>query len=355
MTMDERKDHLWKVAQEAEERIEELSKSGSNPVGLDVGTSKVVAAKRKGKEIDTGAQLNAFIPVPYSRFTETILGQQEISYYREEGELIIWGTATERFANMFNVNVRRPMADGLLNPKERFAMPVLESILQSLVPKARAQGEVLAFSVPAATEGREPQLTYHEATLRRFFEGMGYRAVAINEGLAVIFSELEDNNFTGIGISCGGGMCNVTLAYLSIPSMMFSITKGGDYIDEAVASVTGEQATRVKVIKEEGLDLSKAPKDKYEKALRIYYEDLVESLVEKLAQSLSQADKLPRSDRPLPIVLAGGTAKPRGFKDMFEKALSARSLPVDISGVRMAADPITATARGALIAALYEK
>ncbi len=355
MTMDERKDHLWKVAQEAEERIEELSKSGSNPVGLDVGTSKVVAAKRKGKEIDTGAQLNAFIPVPYSRFTETILGQQEISYYREEGELIIWGTATERFANMFNVNVRRPMADGLLNPKERFAMPVLESILQSLVPKARAQGEVLAFSVPAATEGREPQLTYHEATLRRFFEGMGYRAVAINEGLAVIFSELEDNNFTGIGISCGGGMCNVTLAYLSIPSMMFSITKGGDYIDEAVASVTGEQATRVKVIKEEGLDLSKSPKDKYEKALRIYYEDLVESLVEKLAQSLSQADKLPRSDRPLPIVLAGGTAKPRGFKDMFEKALSARSLPVDISGVRMAADPITATARGALIAALYEK
>jgi hypothetical protein len=353
--VDERKDHLWKVAQEAEDRIEDLMKAGSNPVGLDVGTSKVVAARRKGKEIDTGAQLNAFIPVPYSRFTESVLGQNEISYYREDGELIIWGTATERFANMFNVNVRRPMADGLLNPKERYAMPVMESIIQSLVPKARAQGEVLAFSVPAAAEGHEPQLTFHEATLRRFLESMGYRAVAINEGLAVIFSELEDNNFTGIGISCGGGMCNVTLAYLSIPSMMFSITKGGDYIDEAVASVTGEQATRVKVIKEEGLDLSKSPKDKYEKALNIYYEDLIESLVEKLAQSLSQADKLPRSDRPIPIVLSGGTARPRGFKDMFEKALSSRSLPVEISGVRMATDPVTATARGALIAALYEK
>jgi Tfp pilus assembly PilM family ATPase len=109
------------------------------------------------------------------------------------------------------------------------------------------------------------------------------------------------------------------------------------------------------VIKEEGLDLSKAPKDKYEKALRIYYEDLIESLVEKLQHSISQADKLPRSDRPLPIVLSGGTAKPRGFKEMFEKALSARSLPVEVSGIRMASDPLTATARGALIAALYEK
>ena len=44
--MEERKDHLWKVAQEAEERIEDLMKAGSNPVGLDVGTSKVVAARR---------------------------------------------------------------------------------------------------------------------------------------------------------------------------------------------------------------------------------------------------------------------------------------------------------------------
>ena len=183
MPMEDRKDHLWKVAQEAEERIEDLMKAGSNPVGLDVGTSKVVAAKRKGKEIDTGAQLNAFIPVPYSRFTETILGQNEISYYREGDELIIYGTATEKFANMFNANVRRPMADGLINPKERPAMPVLEAILQTLVPKARAQGEVLAFSVPAAGEGHEAQLTYHEATLRRHFESLGYRPVAINEGL----------------------------------------------------------------------------------------------------------------------------------------------------------------------------
>jgi actin-related protein len=111
----------------------------------------------------------------------------------------------------------------------------------------------------------------------------------------------------------------------------------------------------VKVIKEDGLDLSKPPKDKYEKALRIYYEDLIESLVQKLQQSISQADKLPRSDRPLPIVIAGGTAKPRGFKELFEKALNSRTLPVAVSGVRMASDPLTATARGALIAALYEK
>jgi hypothetical protein len=114
---DERKDHLWKV-QEADERMEDLV-SGANPVGLDVGTSKVVSARKKGKGVETATQLNAFIPVPYSRFTENILGQNDISYYREGDELIIYGTATERFANMFNADIRRPMADGVLNPARR--------------------------------------------------------------------------------------------------------------------------------------------------------------------------------------------------------------------------------------------
>jgi hypothetical protein len=349
---DERKDHLWKV-QEADEKMEDLV-SGTNPVGLDVGTSKVVSARKKGKGVETAVQLNAFIPVPYSRFTENILGQNDISYYREGDELIIYGTATERFANMFNADIRRPMADGVLNPREKEAMGVLEAILEGLLPRARTQGEVLAFSVPAM-DGKASELTYHEATLRRYFESLGYKAVAINEGLAVIFSELEDDNFTGIGISCGGGMCNVALAFLSIPSIMFSITKGGDSIDQAAGAVLNEHAFRVKVLKEEGLELSKAPKNKFEKALHIYYEDLVETLVEALRRSLSTAEKLPKTDRPLPIVLSGGTAKPKGFKDLFERTLKARSLPIEISGVRMASDPQTATARGALIAAAYEK
>jgi actin-like ATPase involved in cell morphogenesis len=352
--MDERNDHLWKVAEEAEQRLDELDKA-THPMGLDVGTNKLAVARRKNKAIETAWQLNAFIPVPYSRFTESTLGQNDISYYRDGDELVIYGTATERFANMFNADTRRPMADGLINPRERLAMPVLEAVLSKLVPKAKAQGEMLAFSVPAAADGKEAALTFHEATLRRLFEGMGYKAMAINEGLAVIFSELEDNNFTGIGVSCGGGMCNATLAYLSIPSIMLSVGKGGDFIDQSAGAVLNEHATRVKVLKEEQLDLSRPPKDKVERALHIYYEDLVHTLVSAIKRALSRAEKLPKTDRALPIVLSGGTAKPKGFKDLFERALKQQPLPVAVSEVRMAADPLTATARGALIAAMYEK
>jgi actin-like ATPase involved in cell morphogenesis len=356
--MDERNDHLWKVAEEAEQRIDELmerSAATANTLGLDVGTAKVVAARPKGKSVETAAQLNAFIVVPWSRVTEKTLGQNNISYYREGDELVIYGTDTERFANMFNVDARRPMANGMLNAREKLGMGVLETIVATMIPKAHAHGDILAFSVPAAVAGREAELTYHEATLRRHLESMGYRALAVNEGLAVIFAELEDENFTGIGISCGGGLCNGTLAYLSIPTIMFSLPKGGDHIDQAAGAVLGEHATRVKVMKEDGLDLSRPAKDKLERALFIYYEDLVESLAEALRTALSGAEKLPRTDRALPIVLSGGTVKPKGFRELFERALKARSFPIEIAGVRIATEPLTATARGALIAAMYEK
>jgi hypothetical protein len=132
------------------------------------------------------------------------------------------------------------------------------------------------------------------------------------------------------------------------------VEKGGDDVDEAVGEVTGETATRVKAIKEEGLDLAKKPRTKLAGALHIYYEDLIETVVEGISEALSRADRMPKLDRPLPVVLGGGTALPKGFDVRFARALEARKLPIEIEGVRMAKEPLTATARGALLAALYE-
>jgi hypothetical protein len=354
--MTETKDQLWKAQPGEPEPLEDLVRTGSHPVGLDVGTSKVVSARRGGKDVACAVQLNAFIPVPYSPVTErTIQQQSEIHHFRDGDDIVIYGSATERFANMFNAETRRTMADGLINPSEKLAWPVLEQILGTLVPKPQTASEILAFSVPAAPPGKEAQLTYHEATLRKHLQSVGYRAMAINEGLAVIFSELEDHNFTGIGVSCGGGMCNATLAFLSIPSITVALPKAGDFIDRSAGEAVGEHATRVKVIKEEGLDLTRAPRDKLEKALHIYYEDVVETLVDTMRRAISKADSLPKTDRALPMVLAGGTAKPRGFRELFERTLRARKFPVEISEIRMASDPLTSTARGAHIAAMFEK
>ena len=340
---------------EKETQHTEAAANEGSALGLDIGTSRLVLASGTADHVKSKAELNAFITIPYSKFTESILKQNKVTYQLNGGQsLQVYGNEAARFANVFNTEVRRPMMGGTLNPTEEYSLSVMQAIIQQLVRKTK-NGETLRFSVPGALrDGGSPDLVYHEAMLRDLLDAMGYNAKGINEGLAVVFAELERENFSGIGISCGGGMCNVALAFMSIPVMTFAINKAGDYIDRNVGHVTGEMATRIRTIKEESLDLSRAPQNKYESALHVYYDDVVLSLVESLRGALAEAKNMPKIDKPIPIVLSGGTAKPKGFLDKFRQSIERDGFPLEISEIRMASDPLTATARGCLIAAMYD-
>jgi activator of 2-hydroxyglutaryl-CoA dehydratase len=91
-----------------------------------------------------------------------------------------------------------------------------------------------------------------------------------------------------------------------------------------------------------------------EDALQVYYEDLIVTLVKALKQSIMTTSDTHKVDRPIPVVLSGGTAKVSGFKERFEQVLEAENIPLDFSRIRVAKDPLTATANGALMAALHE-
>ncbi|MFN0084002.1 MAG: hypothetical protein ACKVX9_01310 [Blastocatellia bacterium] len=330
----------------------EAENAGGECVGLDVGTSRIVmAGGQNGHKAQT--QLNAFVGVPFSKMTEAILQQNKMVYHRNGKELFVFGSDSERFASFFNAVPRRPMQLGVLNPQEPMGQQIIQAIIESIVPRAR-KSELLCFSVPGKGEGADSNLVYHEAILKSFLQSMGYEAKAVNEGLAVVFAELQNENFTGIGISCGGGMCNVCVAFLSVPMLTFSIPMAGDYIDTSVSNVVDEPITRVRLIKEESLDLSRQPKDKITSALHIYYEEVIASLVSKLREEFENSRQLPKLDRPMPIVISGGTAKPKGFLQKFEAAVKSGGFPVQISDVRLATDPLTATARGCYIAAMSE-
>jgi hypothetical protein len=241
----------------------------------------------------------------------------------------------------------------VLNPAEPDSLGMLRKIIESMLPEAH-EHEKLCFTVPAAPLGAEQNLTYHEATLRQILSGMGYEAKSINEGLAVIYSELESSNYTGIGISCGGGLCNVCVAYLSVPVLSFSIPKAGDYIDSNTAAITGERANRVRIAKEGAFHFNGFFADKLQQVLSVYYDEMIHSLVAGMQQAFAHSRNLPKTSRPFPIVLSGGTTLPEGFRGRFEKVLLEAELPIPPIDIRMAADPLHATAKGALVAALAD-
>ena len=331
------------------------NRGGGGAFGLDIGTSRIVLADSPDTH-QARTQLNAFVSVPYSKMAEDMLRQREMVYEHNDGDLYVYGNDSDFFASFMNRDARRPMQHGVLNAQETRGQHMIQKIIEELVPKAR-KNETICFSVPGKGEGTDANLVYHEARLKRMLQSLGYQAKSVNEGLAVVFSELQQENFTGIGISLGGGMCNVCVAFMAMPMITFSIPKGGDYIDRSVAEVINETATRVRLFKQEKLDLSRQvndPNDMMSDALHIYYEEVLDELIRELREQLAGSRHLPTIDRPIPIVLSGGTAKPPGFLQKFKSMVKANNFPVEISDIRMAKDPLTATAVGCYIAAMSE-
>ena len=109
-----RKKAAMKKRPAAPARKKTFSKS-ARPIGLDLGTSTVVAVRPNGRGVRTSSELNAFIELPKSRFTEQILDQNRIDFVRENGHLVVYGNGAFKFANMFNAETRRPMRHGLVN------------------------------------------------------------------------------------------------------------------------------------------------------------------------------------------------------------------------------------------------
>ncbi|HUI58061.1 MAG TPA: hypothetical protein VLY04_23970 [Bryobacteraceae bacterium] len=324
----------------------------TQPVGLDVGTSRIVAARTVGKKYEFQAQLNAFLTLPFSRLAESLLQREGVFYQVRGDELVVAGDDAEKFAEVFHVETRRPMKDGVLNPQEPHALEVVRRVVGKLLGKAAAEGQKVFFSVPAPAAGSEGAIRYHQESVRTILTELGYQAQPIEEGLAVVFGELGPSNFSGIGISCGSGLCNVCLAVLSVPVISFSVPKAGDFIDAQAALVTGDRANRMRVQKEQTFRLNGMSGDRVHNALTVYYDQVIENLVKNLRESISSAQKLPKLNQSIPLVLAGGSVMPKGFFEHFMTALEANELPVKLSEVRVAADPLHSTARGALMAAL---
>lgn len=323
-------------------------------IGLDIGTSRIVAARRENDGYGFEAQLNAFVTIPYSRITENVLTKESVPHCVNGAEITVFGNEAARIADLLNVETRRPMTRGVLNPGEPQSLAQIRRLLTSVLGEAPKQGHKVCFTVPAPGVGSEENITYHETMIRQILRDFGYEVRSLNEGLAVIYGELEDSNYTGVGISFGGGLCNVALAYMSVPVLSFSTPKGGDFIDSSAAAVTGELANRVRLVKEDGFSLNGHYSEKIHQALSVYYDDMMQSVVNGLKEAFEASRNVPKLGKKIPLVLSGGSALPAGFRDRFEKLIQEASLPVQFSEIRLASDPLYATAKGALIAALAD-
>jgi actin-like ATPase involved in cell morphogenesis len=322
--------------------------------GLDVGTMTIISARQSKGKIVHVQQRNQFVEIEHSEMAEKMLNRGDVLYIKKGDRVFIVGEDALTFANIFNAETRRPMSAGILSRKEKSAIPMMKLIIEKVIGRPTTPQEPVYFSCPAKPVDANLDTLYHQKTIEAILGNKGFAPHAINEGMAAVYSELADNEFTGMGISMGAGMTNVCLSYYAVPVMQFSVARGGDWIDQQVSEATGVPRDKVTARKESNFELDfDQEMNEVQTALAVYYDNLLEYVVKTAEKEVNKRDV--EENLEIPVVVTGGTSQPKGLKQQLEKRLKASSLPFKVKSVRQARNPMFSVARGGLVAARAEE
>jgi len=327
--------------------------------GLDVGTSYIVLSSEEKSKIQYKDFRDAFYiikpttPVATKMIEKGLAGKTFIK--DSDGSFILLGKDAIEKAIERNDTAKRPMYRGVVSAKEKDAKRILAFILKEVAGQASEPNEKIVFCIPAQPVDQENDdfdVGYHEDVVKTILAECGYSARSVNEAEALCYAELESEDYTGIGVSCGAGMTNVCVMLNGEPTVLFSTTKSGDWIDRMSSVATGEPDSVVQVEKEGGGFTIGEPVDSpVLAAVSAYYERLIDYTTKNLSSALSNHKSLPKFKNPLTIVVAGGTSQAKGYIENFKIKMEANGFPIAIKEIRHASDPLHAVAKGCMIAA----
>ena len=343
-------------------------------LGLDIGTKNIVLAHKVGDKRKVRHEVNGFIKIPSKDgTTKQMLASSGVTFIEQDDGFVALGRKAEDLSYAFNKTLQRPMMDGTLSGKTEEAMIIMASIIHGIIGKLNDDA-ILYYCVPADALNQNTNVAFHDKIIQMImgeYQGEAkINAFPINEARALLIGQVEDK--TGIGISFGAGMVNVCYCLYGIEVFSFSIVGSGDKIDldsatrfgynpdhpvgdykETPTSISRRKENR---IKNKPFSLLECPTDMVGKTIWINYGILIESVVRGIVDGFNEHEEKARVDRPIPIVIAGGTSSPDGFVEYFMDIWGKCSVPFEISEVTRASKPLYAVAEGCLVAAeLHEE
>ncbi len=314
----------------------------------------IVSSRMEEDSVVYSTQRDAFIEMQYNEFLSEKLHQLNALYMTKGDTVYILGDDALELAPIFHKSANRPVQNGIISPSEKQAIPMIQLIIQKVIGKPEEDNEPVFFSSPSNPIDSDISVLYHQKVLQSLLKREGFAPVPMNEGMGVVFSELESNGFSGLILDFGAGLTHVALSYYGSPSVTFSLMKGGDWIDEEVSRSLGVPKEVVCMEKEKHFKFEESYEaSSLSAGISIYYDYLIDYTLDKLQSQLKKKVKV--VDMEVPLIVAGGTSMPKGFVDRVDKLLKKRELPIKISKVKAAKDPIYSVARGCLICARAEE
>ena len=332
-------------------------------IALDFGQYQIRSLRRKEDRLVSRQVRTVYSVLSDSPERRAMLEKVQIPYAVSERELLIIGDAAAEYSQMFQVPCVPLLPGGKVPTDDPPARQIIGAIVDSLLPEPSQKNEKCGMTIPGhSSSGQMGIVDETTGFLYRLVQMRGYEPVIVPAGLAVVFAELVDHSFTGIGMSIGAGSCDVSMAHHGVEIARCTIPRGGNWIDEQMAhqwknyswDVSGNQyldTDNVSQWKQKFDGSLLEPKTVQEQLLADLYQELLGHVFEEVALSFSKEYRVKNSPSPVSLVCSGGMTRITGFEKMLKDQILKTPLSIEVGDVRISTRSAHTIARGCLIQA----
>jgi|AntDeeMetagen134_2_1112570.scaffolds.fasta_scaffold00734_8 predicted nucleic acid-binding Zn-ribbon protein len=306
-------------------------------IGLDIGERFTVVAH---DDAEPSAERTNFVELPAEEMVLDMLSSGSVEYVEQGDSVYAVGDAATDFAGMFDAPVQSLLRGGVLTG-ERDADATLVELLIEQVAGDGAADERATYAIPAEPVDEDVATLYHRRTIDERLATLGYDPDPVTRGRAAGYAGFGTDAPSGLVLVLGTGTSEICLLDDGEPLAGFGLGRGGSWIDRQVADATDQEPGAV-ADEREGYDLTGGDGD----VLGMYCENYLSYVVDRAAERLTTD----LDGASVPVVIAGPAARPDGVDATLESLLADAAIPFDIDTVRVLDDPVTAVARGAVLA-----
>lgn len=267
---------------------------------LDIGTSFIKYMIGN----DQYRLRNGYVKLGQSSFVLNMCKRLKIDYYSYGDNIFIIGDDGFEVARELKQKFSRCMSEGRLNANEPDSLIVMGFIIKNILEKYKNKDKV-AVIVSGECVDEKLDFIYHRSVLNELVKGAEF----IEEGYACGLGLLKDKDFTGIGISVGGGLVNVGILYKGINTRAFSLRRACDWADMQASNMANLPVEKIIYVKE-NMDINNL-NSVVEKIIASYIEFVFKHAFEKV-------DELIASEllgKEIVVGISGGITQLKGLHD----------------------------------------
>ncbi|USZ72327.1 hypothetical protein [Natronosalvus halobius] len=317
-------------------------------IGLDIGTGALRSVRDDGSGTVVTSQPAAVLPLEDG--TDVLDEEQTELSFDHDGTTYLVGTAARSVARANGAEPVPLFTNGTL--EHGWCGRALETLVAAVLDGSDAKecwyttpGTLVETDENAVEAGNTTEM--RETVATAVAECVD-EATPIGKGFAVVYDQLGEDNYTGLGVCIESQTTSVGLAYYGVPVLACSLARGSDWLVDRAAAQTDYAPDQIASILEGfTLDPNAATGD-VESAFARAHDELVADLIALIRARAGDVDLQQGLSVPVAV---GGDEAVVGIEFLLGGRFDAASLPFSIRGVRLAETPAESPVRGALEAA----